>query len=72
MFQKRDMSIVDWILFFILMAIPLLNIVVFIMLLVSPKTCPSLKSYLIVFLILIVIIGLSWATILASIMNTID
>ena len=72
MFQKRDMTIVDWILFYILMAIPLLNIVVFIMLLVSPKTCPSLKSYLIVFLILIVIIGLSWATILASIMNTID
>lgn len=46
MFEKDQLGIFDWILFFVLMAIPVVNIIFFIVLLVSANTNKSLKSYL--------------------------
>jgi cobalamin biosynthesis protein CobD/CbiB len=46
MFEKDQLGIFDWILFFVLMAIPVVNIIFFIVLLVGANTNKSLKSYL--------------------------
>jgi hypothetical protein len=61
MFSKRHMSVGDWWVFFILMAIPLVNILVFVILLLSSGTNRSLKNYLLALilpvLILLVLFG---------------
>jgi hypothetical protein len=55
------MSVGDWWVFFILMAIPLVNILVFVILLLSSGTNRSLKNYLLALilpvLILLVLFG---------------
>ncbi|MCK7486720.1 MAG: hypothetical protein MZU97_15320 [Bacillus subtilis] len=55
MFEKDQLGIFDWILFFILMGIPLVNIIFFIVLLTSRGTNQSLKSYLGALLVMVVI-----------------
>jgi hypothetical protein len=57
MFSKKQMGVVDWWVFWLLMAIPVVNIVMFFILLLSGNTNPSLKNYLLA-LILPVIIGI--------------
>lgn len=59
MFQKnKPMSILDWWLFWIIMIIPLLNIVMFFVFLFSSNTNKSLKNYFLAMLIpLVLIIG---------------
>ncbi len=47
MTSQEHMSIGSWLLFMILMVIPLVNIGVFIILLISPDTNKSLKNYMI-------------------------
>jgi hypothetical protein len=59
MFQKDQLTVVDWWLFFILMFIPLINIVVFFLLILNSGTNKTLKNYLLAGLIpVILIIGL--------------
>ena len=55
MFEKDQLGIFDWILFFILMGIPLVNVIFFIVLLTSRATNQSLKSYLDALLVMVVI-----------------
>ena len=46
MFQKKQLSILDWFGFHILMLIPLANIIIFLILLFSSETNKTLRSYL--------------------------
>ncbi|MEC9485710.1 MAG: hypothetical protein UMR38_07525 [Candidatus Izemoplasma sp.] len=62
MFSKRHMTVVDWWIFFLFMAIPLVNIVVFILLLLSSGTNKSLKNYLLALILPILIVIALFAT----------
>ena len=62
MFSRIHMTVIDWWLFFLLMAIPLVNIIVFILLLVSAGTNKSLKNYLLALILPIVIMIVLFAT----------
>lgn len=66
MFQQRDMKVLDWVLFYVLMAIPFVNIIVVLVLIFSSKTSPSLKSFIITFLIFAAILLVSWVAILGT------
>ncbi len=55
MFQSEHISITDWLLFFVLMAIPGLNVIILVILLLNPKTNKSIKNFL---LALVIIAGL--------------
>ncbi|MBU1020431.1 MAG: hypothetical protein KJ847_04390 [Firmicutes bacterium] len=46
MFQRKELSVLDWWGFFILMAIPVVNLVILIVLLVSPNANKTLKNYI--------------------------
>jgi hypothetical protein len=46
MFQKKQLSVLDWFGFHILMIIPLANIIIFLILLFSGETNKTLRSYL--------------------------
>lgn len=46
MFSKNHMTVGSWWVFFILMAIPVLNVVMFFVILLSGETNKSLKNYL--------------------------
>ncbi len=59
MFSKKDMSIGDWWLYWILMIIPFVNVVMFIVLLLSSSTNKTLKNMLLAAILpIILIIGL--------------
>ncbi len=70
MFKNRDMSVLDWFVFSIIMVIPIINIIFFIILLVSPDTSPSLKNFLIYTLIMTVIVVGLWILILGAVIAT--
>ncbi|PKK98202.1 MAG: hypothetical protein CVV57_08025 [Tenericutes bacterium HGW-Tenericutes-2] len=46
MFQKKQLSVLDWFGFHILMIIPLANIIIFLILLFSGETNKTLRNYL--------------------------
>lgn len=46
MFEKDQLGVFDWILFFVLMSIPIVNIIFFIILLAGGNTNQTLKNYL--------------------------
>lgn len=46
MFEKDQLGVFDWILFFVLMSIPVVNIIFFIVLLAGGNTNQTLKNYL--------------------------
>jgi hypothetical protein len=56
MFSKKELGVVDWWIFFIVMAIPFVNIVVFLMLLLSEGTNKCLKNYLLALILPVIII----------------
>lgn len=72
MFQNKHISIGEWLLFYILMAIPLVNLIVYILLLVNPKTNRSLKNMLLLWLILIAIGVIGFIALGATLMNLIN
>lgn len=57
MFSKQHMSVVDWWLFYLIMIIPPINIIVFIMIILSNKTNKSLKSFVWASLLPIIILA---------------
>ncbi len=70
MFSKKHMGVIDWILFFFVSSIPVLNVIIWIMVLLSKKANPSLKNYvganliiIIIFLILVTVgvVGLGFS-----------
>jgi len=71
MFEKDQLGIFDWILFFVLMAIPVVNIIFFIVLLVGANTNKSLKSYLGALLVMVVFGVFMAITVLAPVIQEI-
>jgi hypothetical protein len=55
MFNKDQLSVGNWLAFMLLMLIPIVNIVLFIVILISPDANKSLKNYLVAQLLLIVV-----------------
>ncbi|OHE40949.1 MAG: hypothetical protein A2Y16_03205 [Tenericutes bacterium GWF2_57_13] len=55
MFQKIDLSIGDWILYYILMSIPIVNIVIFFVILFNRDTNLTLRNMLITSLIMMAV-----------------
>ena len=57
MFKNKDMSVFDWLIYYVLMAIPLINIIVFLVILFSNNSTPSLRNFLLFQLLMGFIIG---------------
>ncbi len=58
MFTNKVMTVGNWLLYFLLMAIPIVNIIIIILILMDPHSNKSLKNLIITQLLLMVIIGL--------------
>ncbi len=56
MFSNKEMSVVDWWIFAILMIIPFLNIIIMFLIVLSPTTNNSLKNYVLAMFLPFVII----------------
>ena len=71
MFQQEDVSVGAWFVFSVLSALPGVNVVMWLVLLLGPNTNKSLKNLLVYQLILavvaIVLVILFWSVIFASI-----
>lgn len=65
MFQNDDMSVFDWWLYWILMAIPIINVIVWLIILFSSSTNRSLKHMLWANVLIVIIVIALFATILA-------
>jgi len=70
MFQQRDVSVSGWFVFTILSAIPGVNVITWLVLLLGANTNKSLKNLLVLqliyFVIAVVIMILFWGVIIAS------
>lgn len=55
MFAKKQLTILDWFVFYLLMLIPILNVIVVIVLLISPATNATLRNFLWFWIILILL-----------------
>lgn len=54
--REQPMGVMSWLGFYLLMAIPIVNIVLLIVLLFHPDTNHSLKNYLLSFIVLLAIV----------------
>ena len=55
MFAKRQLNVIDWFLFHLLMIIPIVNIIIVVLLIISPSTNQTLKSYIWFWVILLIL-----------------
>ncbi len=75
MFQKRQLSVLDWFGFHILMIIPLANIIIFLILLFSGETNKTLRSYLwfqVIIVIMVIVLYIFLLSQLPGIMGIIE
>lgn len=75
MFQKRQLSVLDWFGFHILMMIPLANIIIFLILLFSGETNKTLRSYLwfqVIIVIMVIVLYIFLLSQLPGIMGIIE
>ncbi|KFZ27392.1 MAG: hypothetical protein KQ78_00304 [Candidatus Izimaplasma bacterium HR2] len=56
MFSNKDMSVIDWWIFAILMLIPFLNIIIMFVIVLSPTSNKSLKNYILALFLPFVIV----------------
>jgi len=71
MFSRSDMTVMDWYLFWILMAIPFVNIIVLILIMLSPGTNGTLRSMLWAQAILAILVTILFMTVLQPYMRNI-
>lgn len=55
MFHKRHMTTGSWLLFFFLMAVPMVNLVVIILILIDRTYTPSLRNFIKAYLVIVII-----------------
>ena len=72
MFQKEELSIGNWLGFMFLMLIPVVNFIVFIVVLSSPNTNRTLKNYLIAQIVFITIIAVVYIVLLSQFISLIQ
>jgi len=69
MFTNKVMTVGNWLLYFLLMAIPIVNIIIIILILMDPQSNKSLKNLIITQLLLVIIVGLLIAGLGISVFN---
>ncbi|HCB66677.1 MAG: hypothetical protein A2102_01240 [Tenericutes bacterium GWF2_38_8] len=69
MFEKTQLGVFDWILLHILMAIPLVNIVIIIVLLAGVNTNETLKNYIWSFIVMFVFVLILWFTVFSALLG---
>ena len=71
LFQKYDMSVFDWFLFWVLMAIPVINIFVILIIMLSSNTNGTLRSMLWSQAIIAILVTIMFMTVLQPYMHTV-
>jgi len=71
MFSKAELSVLDWYLFWIIMAIPIVNIIVLIIIMLSSQTNETLRSMLWAQAIVAILVTLLFMTVLQPYMRNI-
>jgi len=71
MIERSEMTVFDWYLFWIAMAIPVVNIIVLIIIMLSPNSNPTLRSMLWAQLILVILITVLFMTVLQPYAKTV-
>ena len=66
MFRKAELSIGDWLLYFFLMSIPIVNIVIFLVVILNPFTNRTLWNMMITIVIVIPVLVLTIVWILGA------
>ncbi|MGE0003159.1 MAG: hypothetical protein AB7S88_01710 [Candidatus Izemoplasmatales bacterium] len=69
MFQKEQMGVFDWILYFILLAIPVVGLIIFIVVLFSSETNQSLKNFQWAQVVMVIFVVVLMLTVFAPIFN---
>ena len=76
MFEKDRLSVLDWFLYFLLMAIPVVNVIFFLIILLKSGTNPTLRNYMICLIIcalfFIAAVVLLWAALVAFLQGFLD
>ncbi len=63
MFSKTELTIFDWYIFWMLMAIPVVNIIILLMILFSSETNPTLQSMIWAQVVLAILITILFMTV---------
>lgn len=66
MFNRKDLTVIDWWIFFFVMVIPFVNLIVILVLLVSEGTNKTLKNYLLASILPVIIIVILWFVFIAA------
>ena len=66
MFDRKELTILDWWVFWILMVIPFLNIIIGLILLVSSGTNKTLKNYILASILPVIILVFLWFAFIAT------
>ncbi|MFW5913964.1 MAG: hypothetical protein ACOCSM_02775 [Bacillota bacterium] len=76
MFQKAQLRVLDWLVFFILMAIPLVNVIMLILILLDSRANKTLQSFikaeLLVVLLIVLFLFFTWSLLIEIIDGTED
>ena len=70
MFEKEQLSVGDWIVYYLIMAIPLVNLILFFIILGSSNSNKTLKSYMLAGLIMAALAAILYFAIFASIIGS--
>jgi hypothetical protein len=70
MFEKDQLSVGDWIVYYLIMAIPLVNLIMFFVILGNSNANKTLKSFMLAGLVLGSVVVILYFTIFASILGS--
>ncbi len=66
MFEKDQLGVGDWIVYYLLMAIPFVNIILFFVILGNSNANQTLKSYMLSGLVMAAVVVILYVTVFAS------
>ena len=66
MFEKDQLGVGDWIVYYLLMAIPFVNIILFFVILVNSNANQTLKSFMLAGLVMAAVVVILYVTVFAS------
>lgn len=70
MFEKDQLSVGDWIVYYLIMAIPLVNLIMFFVILGNSNANKTLKSFMLAGLVFAAVVIVLYFTIFASILGS--
>jgi len=69
MFQNNQLSVLDWFVFHVLLAIPIVNVIIIILLLLNPETNETLKNLILFYLIMFAVGIVLWLVVFMGLMG---